>query len=107
VILNQNPPANSVATKGAKITVYVSKGPTAVEVPDVTGLDEETAQKQLEDKGFVVSVRDRTTQDPAEDGNVVEQRPAAFSKVKPGATVTIYIGRLAEQTSTTTTTTTP
>jgi serine/threonine-protein kinase len=107
VILNQNPPANSVATKGAKITVYVSKGPTAVEVPDVTGLDEATAQKQLEDKDFVVSVRDRTTQDPAEDGNVVEQRPAAFSKVKPGATVTIYIGRLAEQTSTTTTTTTP
>jgi serine/threonine-protein kinase len=107
VIVNQNPPPNSVATKGAKITVYVSKGPTAVEVPDVTGLDEATAQTELEDKGFVVSVRDRTTEDPAEDGNVVEQRPPALSKVKPGATVTVYIGRLTEQTSTTTTTTTP
>jgi eukaryotic-like serine/threonine-protein kinase len=107
IVVGQNPQANSIATKGARITLSVSKGPTAVEVPDVTGLDEATAQTQLEDKGFVVSVRDRTTDDPVDDGNVVEQRPAAFSKVKPGATVTIYIGRLAEQTSTTTTTTTP
>jgi eukaryotic-like serine/threonine-protein kinase len=107
VVIGQNPQPNSIATKGARITLSVSKGPTAVEVPDVTGLDEATAQTQLEDKGFVVSVRDRTTDDPVDDGNVVEQRPAAFSKVKPGATVTIYIGRLAEQTSTTTTTTTP
>jgi serine/threonine-protein kinase len=77
-------------------------------VPDVTGLDEATAQTQLEDKGFVVSVRDRATDDPAEDGNVVEQRPAALTKAKPGATVTIYVGRLSQQQSQdTTTTTTP
>jgi serine/threonine-protein kinase len=107
VVIGQSPQANSIATKGARITLSVSKGPTAVEVPDVTGLDEATAQTQLEDKGFVVNVRDRTTDDPAEDGNVVEQRPAALSKVKPGATVTIYIGRLSEQTTTTTTTPTP
>jgi eukaryotic-like serine/threonine-protein kinase len=107
VVIGQFPAGDSVATKGARITLSVSKGPTAVEVPDVTGLDEATAQTQLEDKGFVVSVRDRTTDDPAEDGNVIEQRPAAFSQVKPGSTVTIYIGRLAEQTETTTTTTTP
>jgi eukaryotic-like serine/threonine-protein kinase len=108
VVIGQNPPGNSVATKGARVTLSVSKGPTAVEVPDVTGLDEATAQTQLEDAGFVVSVRDRSTDDEAEDGNVVEQRPAALSKVKPGSTVTIFIGRFSGATSTTApTTTTP
>jgi eukaryotic-like serine/threonine-protein kinase len=108
VVISQNPPANSIATKGASVTLYVSKGPTAVEVPDVTGLDEATAQTQLEDKGFVVNVRDRPTQDEAEDGNVVEQRPAATTQAKPGSTVTIFVGRLeSAPTEPGTTTTTP
>jgi eukaryotic-like serine/threonine-protein kinase len=105
VVVQQNPQANSVTTKGAKITLSVSKGPTAVEVPDVTGLDEQSAIDTLQKQGLVVQTRDRTTTDSAEDGNVVEQRPAALSKVKPGSTVTIFIGRFSETTSTTTTTT--
>ncbi len=105
VVVQQNPQGLSVATKGAKVTIYVSKGPTAVEIPDVTGLDEQSAIDQLQGDGFVVQTRDRTTTDIAEDGNVVEQRPAALSKVKPGSTVTIFIGRFLETTSTTTTTT--
>jgi serine/threonine-protein kinase len=93
VVIAQNPVANSVSAKGAKVTLYVSKGPTAVQVPDVTGLDEATATAQLQSKGFVVQSRDRVTSDSAEDGLVVEQRPAALGKVKPGSTVTIYVGR--------------
>ena len=104
VVVSQNPLPNSVSTKGAKITLSVSKGPTAVEVPDVTGLDEQSAIDQLQHDGLVVQTRDRTTSDSAEDGNVVEQRPAALTKVKPGSTVTIYIGRFNQTTSTTTTT---
>jgi serine/threonine-protein kinase len=103
VVIAQNPLGNSVSSKGAKVTLSVSKGPTAVEVPDVTGLDENSAIQQLQGDGFVVQSRDRPTSDGAEDGNVVEQRPAALSKVKPGSTVTIYIGRFQEQTTTTTT----
>ncbi len=104
VVVQQNPQGNSVTTKGAKVTIYVSKGPTAVEVPDVTGLDEQSAIDQLQGDGFTVQTRDRVTTDSAEDGNVLEQRPAALQKVKPGSTVTIFIGRFAETTSTTTTT---
>jgi serine/threonine-protein kinase len=106
VVVQQNPQANSVSTKGAKVTLSVSKGPTAVDVPDVTGLDEQSAIDQLQGDGLVVQTRDRTTQDSAEDGNVVEQRPAALAKVKPGSTVTIFIGRFQETTSTETSTTT-
>jgi len=105
VVVSQNPLPNSVATKGSKVTLSVSKGPTAVQVPDVTGLDEQSAIDQLQGDGFVVQTRDRTISDSAEDGNVLEQRPAALQKVKPGSTVTIFIGRFQEATSTSTTTT--
>jgi serine/threonine-protein kinase len=114
VVIAQNPLGSSVSSKGAKITLSVSKGPTAVQVPDVTGLDENSAIAQLQGENFVVQSRNRATTDGAEDGNVIEQRPAALSKVKPGSTVTIYIGRFQEGTTTTTssstattTTTTP
>jgi eukaryotic-like serine/threonine-protein kinase len=106
VVIAQNPLGSSVSSKGAKVTLSVSKGPTAVEVADVTGLDENSAIEQLQSEGFVVQSRDRATTDGAEDGNVVEQRPAAFSNVKPGSTVTIFVGRFQETTSTSTSTTT-
>jgi eukaryotic-like serine/threonine-protein kinase len=110
VVIAQNPVANSVSSKGAKVTLYVSKGPTAVQIPDVTGEDEATATAQLQGKGFTVQSRDQVTSDQAEDGLVTEQRPAALTKVKPGSTVTIIIGRFqgtsSNSTSTTTSTTT-
>ncbi len=110
-MIAQNPVANSVSSKGAKVTLYVSKGPTAVQVPDVTGLDEATATAQLQDKGFFVQSRDRVTTDSTEDGLVLEQRPAALAKVKPGSTVTIFVGRFQGTSSSgatsTTTSTTP
>ncbi len=40
-----------------------------------------------------MQVRDRPTTDEAEDGNVVEQRPGARTQVRPGSTVTIFVGR--------------
>jgi serine/threonine-protein kinase len=93
VVLAQNPAANSVTAKGATITLSVSKGPTAVEVPDVSGFDEASAQAELEGAGFVVQARDRETLDEAEDGIVVEQRPTPGTQVRPGSTITIFIGR--------------
>jgi eukaryotic-like serine/threonine-protein kinase len=106
VVIAQNPVANSVSSKGAKVTLYVSKGPTAVQIPDVTGEDEATATAQLQGKGFVVQPRGRITSDSTEEGLVVEQRPGALSKVKPGSTVTLFIGRFQGTSSSTTASTT-
>ncbi len=38
VVLAQNPRPNSVTSEGATITLSVSRGPSAIEVPEVTGL---------------------------------------------------------------------
>ncbi|MFN2471516.1 MAG: Stk1 family PASTA domain-containing Ser/Thr kinase [Gaiellaceae bacterium] len=93
VVVGQNPQANTAVAKGSKVTLSVSKGPTALDVPDVLGLDEAAAQAELAEAGFQVRVSDRETDDEAEDGTVVDQRPAALTPAKPGSTVTIFIGR--------------
>jgi serine/threonine-protein kinase len=64
----------------------------------VTGIDEASAQATLENEGWKVSIRDTPTQDPAEDGIVLDQAPSAGEQAKPGAKVTLFVGRL-EQTS--------
>ncbi len=93
VVIGQNPGANELATKGSRVTLSVSKGPTAVTVPSVLGFDEAAAQAELAEAGFQVRVQDLPTEDEAADGTVVDQRPAAEAQARPGSTVTIFIGR--------------
>ena len=93
VVVGQNPGPNAAAARGSRVTLSVSKGPTAVTVPDVFGLDEPSATAELEGAGLEVSVRDRPTDDETADGTVVDQRPAPGRQVRPGATVTLFIAR--------------
>jgi eukaryotic-like serine/threonine-protein kinase len=76
------------------VTLRVSTGPTQVEVPDVVGLDETAAMRELERAGFVVSVVDEPTSEPAEDGIVLGQSPSPGASRREGTTVTIRVGRL-------------
>jgi serine/threonine-protein kinase len=76
------------------VTLSVSTGQTATTVPEVLGLDEETARANLENAGFKVAVRETGTDDPAEDGAVVSQDPGPGAEAEPDSTVTIFVGRL-------------
>jgi serine/threonine-protein kinase len=95
-VIETRPPAGSELQRGGAVTVIVSKGPKDVAVPNVEGLDEETARAQLEDAGFEVSVSDEPTDDPANDGFVLAQDPAGGDRAAAGATVVIFVGRFAE-----------
>jgi eukaryotic-like serine/threonine-protein kinase len=115
-VLSQNPPANSAQPQGSTVTLKVSKGPSTTAVPDVTDLDQDTATATLRSAGFQVSVQERDTFDPAEDGVVLAQTPRGGKQADIGTTVTIVVGVLVEQptettpttpTETTTTTVTP
>jgi serine/threonine-protein kinase len=77
-----------------------------VPVPEVVGGGEDEATSTLEDAGFVVQRAVRAVNDPARVGQVLEQSPAAETRVAPGTTVTITVGERAAPTTTTTTTTT-
>jgi serine/threonine-protein kinase len=88
----QRPAAGSALVKGALVSITVAKA-AMVDVPDVRGLDEASASRQLREAGFVVSTSTVDTADSAKDGIVVSQNPLPAKQLKKGSTVTIVIGR--------------
>ncbi|HET8874410.1 MAG TPA: PASTA domain-containing protein, partial [Gaiellaceae bacterium] len=95
-VIEMDPSPGSLQPPGTKVTVTVSKGQATSAIPDVTGIDEASAQATLENEGWKVSIRDTPTQDPAEDGIVLDQAPSAGEQAKPGAKVTLFVGRLQQ-----------
>jgi beta-lactam-binding protein with PASTA domain/predicted Ser/Thr protein kinase len=108
-VIRTDPPAGSSVQQGARVTYIVSRGPeppSEVEVPDVTGLDANTATQRLRQEGFNVSQSSEAVADPSRDGQVIRQSPTGGSTAAPGSTVRIVVGELAQTTTTTTTSST-
>jgi len=101
-VLDQTPAAGSSAGKGSAVKLTVSKGPTTSTVPDVMSLDLGTAQQTLQSSGFKSHVVYQDTTDPQSDGLVLAENPPGGTQLKPGATVTLTVGRLASGGTTTT-----
>jgi beta-lactam-binding protein with PASTA domain len=93
-VIEQSPGAGTELRKGGNVKLTVSAGPAKVDVPDVTGLDEASAQLELERAGFQVRVIDESTTDPAQDGLVLRQAPEGGSSAQGGAVVILTVGRL-------------
>lgn len=92
-VIRQAPSGGVELKKGSTVQVVISKGPETVTVPDVvTGNPTEaTARSKLTNAGFNVAVT--YVLDPANDGKVIAQYPAAGTKAKKGSTVTITVGQ--------------
>ena len=93
-VVEQSPSAGEGLRKGATVTVRVSSGTALVDVPDVTGLDEQSARLELENAGFTVRLMNESTLNPAEDGVVVGQTPLGGSRADEGGLVTLTVARL-------------
>ena len=109
--MSQDPQGGASLVKGGKVTLSVSKGPATSQVPDVTGYNQPDAVALLKAAGFKVGVVPQDVTDPSQDGLVQSQDPPGNTPLKPGAVVTIVVGRLTgggtQTTTTGTTTTTP
>jgi beta-lactam-binding protein with PASTA domain/predicted Ser/Thr protein kinase len=92
----QDPTPGTKAHDGDTVTLTVAQ---AVEVPDVTGLDEAEARRQLEAAGFAVRTRDVDASSAADEGVVMAQSPDAGEERRRGSTVTIRVGRYAGDTT--------
>jgi beta-lactam-binding protein with PASTA domain len=92
-VVDQDPEANSLASRGATVTLSVSKGPTTIRVPFVESVDRETAEQTLRDSGFRVRVVFQDTQDSSLGNLVLSQDPPGDSEAKPGSRVTITVAR--------------
>ena len=109
VVVATDPPAGQEVSKGAKITISVSKGPVTTQIPDVTNQTQADATAILQGAGLTVAVSTEPVTDPSQDGIVIGQDPAAGTDAKAGEVVIIHVGQLSaapagDGTATTTTT---
>jgi len=89
-VISQRPDGATEADDGSTVTIVVSAGEDPVEIPDVTGLMEPAATRQLENAGFEVSA-ERQTNDDIDEGVVSDTRPAVGNLLAPGETVIIIV----------------
>ncbi|HEX3693605.1 MAG TPA: PASTA domain-containing protein [Solirubrobacteraceae bacterium] len=107
-VISQSPAAGAHVRTGSPVTLVVAQAPAKTAVPNVVGQSEVQADAALGAAGFEAKTVTRTVSEEAKVGTVLQQSPAAGNKLAKGGVVTIAIGKLAQQTtSTATTPTTP
>jgi serine/threonine protein kinase len=87
-IMYQDPTAGASVKPGSMVNVTVSLGPELVEVPNVFGMDLESAQETVANVGLNYDILEVENDEPA--GTALSTEPAAGTLVDPGAMVTIY-----------------
>jgi eukaryotic-like serine/threonine-protein kinase len=98
-VVGQDPQPGTLVPPGTRVTLSVSTGQSTTSVPDVRGLEESNAQATLENEGWNVVIRDTPTQNPDEDGIVISQTPPPGQQADPGSRVTLFVGRLQQETA--------
>ena len=92
-VVGQSPTAGAQVKRGAQVTIFVSTG--AISVPGVVGQPRGNAVTTLKRAGFSVSVSEQSTDDPSQDGRVINQFPPGGSSASRGDAVSIVVGRAA------------
>ena len=95
-VLAQDPGAGSEVERDTTVNLTVSTGVQTVDVPNVIGLGAGDAGAQLRADGLVPVERKTEVSDQADDGKVIDQRPAAGTEVQEGRPVVIIIGAFVE-----------
>jgi beta-lactam-binding protein with PASTA domain len=96
-VISQDPAGGTSVERGSAVTINVSIGQPQVTVPDVTGLTPSAASSRLRALGLVPSRQERSTTNPDEDNQVLDQRPGAGAEVEEGRTVVIVVGSLIQE----------
>jgi eukaryotic-like serine/threonine-protein kinase len=104
-VISQTPSAGSQSKVGGQVTLVVAQAPTKTAIPSVVGQSEAQAVGALDAAGFTSRTVSRTVTDPSKVGIVVQQSPEAAHKLSKGGLVTIAVGVLGKQTTSTSTTT--
>ena len=72
--------------------LFVSTGPTAVTVPDLTGPDVQEAQSQLERPGLEVGTVEEVDDPETEQGKIIDSNPGAGTSVAPDTKIILRVG---------------
>ena len=96
-VIYTNPLTDTSVERGTTVDIVVSTGKASV--PDVTGQDEATAKKTIEDAGLQFKRGDDVASD-VERGKAVSSDPAAGSSASAGDTITVHFSTGAAATPT-------
>ena len=89
-IFSQDPAPGKQIKKNKQISVKVSTGKKTMRVPDVYGLDVNTAILTLRNEGFTVEQAEVQDEDIAK-GCIVKTHPIRGDNVAEGTTITVYV----------------
>ncbi len=106
-VISQSPVSGTRAKAGSQVTIVVAQAPAKTPVPSVIGQSEVEANATLSGAGFTVKTVTREVTETSKVGFVVQQSPEAEHQLAKGAVVTIAVGKLSQQTTSTATTPTP
>jgi serine/threonine-protein kinase len=106
-VISQSPLSGARAKAGSQVTIVVAQAPAKTPVPSAIGQSEVEANATLSGAGFTVKTVTREVTDASKVGFVVQQSPEAGHQLAKGAVVTIAVGKLSQQTTSTSTTPTP
>lgn len=97
-VIRQTPKGGSMVNKGFTVTITVSRGVSQVEVPDLYGVSQEAAEKELNRLGLVLGNVSSDYSGSVGVGDVFEQSIESGTMVDKGTEVSITVS-LGEQES--------
>ncbi|RBP67296.1 serine/threonine-protein kinase [Brevibacterium sanguinis] len=89
--IRTDPAAGQTAPEGTLVTLFVSTGPSSVEVPDVSGEKEEDARTILTDAKLRAGTHISQNSPDVEKGVVIETRPGTGTKVDVDSNVDLVV----------------
>ena len=99
-VYDQSPAAGTKVDVHTQVTIYISSGKETFSLDDVTGMQYQQAQAQLENDGLVVSLEFDYSDSVGSD-KVISTSPKAGSQVAKGDTITITASKGKEMKTTT------
>ncbi len=108
-VVRQSPESGKKLKPGGKLTLYISKGKEDGEqviVPNLIGLNEESAKATIKSEGLSVGRVSRSESDSVEEGKVIDQSISFGNEVAEGTAISIVISSGKKETTIETTETT-
>lgn len=90
-VIRTSPGAKTSRMEGSKVDIVVASV-AMVTVPNLIGSDADSAQKELEDLGFKVTLK-KEYSDTVEEGYVINTDPVANSSKEKGSTITVVVSK--------------
>jgi beta-lactam-binding protein with PASTA domain len=90
-VISQDPAAGTSVNAGTAVDLVISTGPATVDVPDVVGLPQATAEADIQAAGLVVGAITLVGDPVVPAGNVISQDPLAGTMVSEGTAVDLVV----------------